>query len=192
MNENQTHKCPQCGKDSESVAAIHYNQTQTTEEGGSFSGVGIGITPTGAAPVIGGGSYGGTKTVQSKLAEMFYEPKKINNASNIAILFILVIPCFYFGLSFIKDLFPSNHQNSIFEYFSIISYFLTALLSILAITIFLKTSTEDSEYNTHVYPKEIERFNTLRYCKDCHTISDPQGHTKTASKEGYLKLLRME
>lgn len=196
MNK-QHNTCPKCNSIGQSVAAINYNQTQTSEEEGSFSGLGVGMAPTGPTPVFGGGSYGSTNTTQTKLAKIFKEPQKKNDSFYAALGVITIALCgsfiLFFLIDYLADNKSKNNENiqSVFNFIHtpLFIYLLIVTTSVATLYYFLTYLKKDNDYNNNIYPKEITRFNELRYCENCHIIFDNNQNHEVASDEGYSKIL---
>lgn len=203
MSEIKSCVCPKCSSYGESVAAINYNQTKVWDKDGTFSGVGVGLTTSGPGIGFGMGSYSEEGVSQTKIAKTFEEPKRSNNLNAIIVMLgvifvaILMAPTALEAVSGANLVASASHSSpKSFQNFlssdikTVIFSILPIAFLVLVIHVVFKTMKSDDKYNAKVYPKKVERFNELRYCKNCNIIFDPEGNYENASEDGYSKMLR--
>lgn len=200
MNENKNCVCPKCSSSGESVAAIHYNQTQVWDKDGTFSGVGVGLTTSGPGIGLGVGNYYEEGVTQTKIAKTFDEPKRANNLGSVLLILGIILvgivsaPSVLSGMSNVSHVPVSSNSLSFDKLINSdlnrVMFSIMPILFIgLAIRVIFKTINKDDNYNAKVYPEKVKRFNELRYCKNCNIIFDYNGNYENASEDGYSKML---
>ena len=53
----------------------------------------------------------------------------------------------------------------------------------------LRNQKEEDRLNKEVWPKQVHRYNQLRYCENCHILFDTQGRSADGSELGFSQMM---
>lgn len=196
-------KCPLCSDPGKSVAAINYAETQRWVKHGSFSGAGVGIGTGGLGVGVGGGTYAEQGELQTKRADIFEEPAQFTKPVFGLVLFGAIGALMY---SFIPTMFgalmPATSVQASGNGLNLdqVARALAPVLSVVGPLVGLlfggvmlmrasNNQQEEDELNAEVLPKQIERYNQLRYCEACHVLFDNQGRSEQGNAIGFGKMM---
>lgn len=195
--------CPKCNGSTKSVAAMNYAETQLWNKSGRFSGSGVGIGTGGIGVGVGGGTYSESGTMSSKRAAKFNEPVHFDINMGPIITGFLVIVVLYLlptmlsimtaavgGDSTSQTVMPFT-TDQVTDLLKYVIPFIVLILFIINMTNYQKEVRRVEHLNNVVYPKQLERYNELRYCENCHILFDDKGNKENANEFGFDKLMNM-
>ena len=192
-----SHICPKCSQKAQSLAAINYKETTFANTQGSFSGAGIG---TGGI-MLGGGTYSGHTTTQTKRAEKLGEPGEFQlPVASLMIVGTVVGMALMTGPKIFGDMMSASSDNvsATANLAPVIDIAVKALpfIAIYIIGLFLyrayKNQETNDKLNETVLPKLQDRYASLGYCEHCHVIFDENGIFEPANESGYNKMMAIE
>lgn len=197
--------CPKCNGTSKSVAAMNYAETQLWNKSGRFSGSGVGIGTGGIGVGIGGGTYSESGTMSSKRAAKFNEPVQFDINAGPLIAGLIVIFTLYMlptVFSVMMTAVGGDNYNQatpqlpftteqITKLLGYVTPFLVLLYMIITFKNYQAEVSRVEHLNTVVYPKQLERYNELRYCENCHILFDEKGNKENANEFGFDKLMNI-
>lgn len=193
--------CPKCSHSGVSIAAMHYKETQQWQKSGSFSGSGIGIGTGGIGVGVGGGTYSETGEIATKRANVFSEPTPYS-VPILPLILPLVLILFTINslpmmMDFLQSMAPNGRDNlnmeGIYPLISVFNKYVAPAYGVFIIFMILrnlfKAQKEENTLNTTVYPKQLERYNEIRYCENCHSLYDHNNNAENANHIGMEKLM---
>lgn len=208
MPQYKVCNCPKCHHAGISVGAMHYRETQQWHKSGTFSGSGIGIGTGGIGVGFGGGTYSESGEIATKRANKFAEPGRYEVPFLHLILPLIIVifainslPMF---MNIMQSMIAANGQNThsaqlnidsiqpvinFFNYYIAPVYIVFLLFKI--IRTMKKAQEQEEHLNTEVYPKQLDRYNELRYCENCHTLYDHNNNAENANEFGMQKMMQI-
>lgn len=204
MTQYKVCNCPKCNHLGVSVAAMNYKETQQWHKSGNFSGSGIGIGTGGLGYGVGSGSYSETGEIATKRANTFSEPEPFSVPILHLILPLIISLIAINSLPMMMEMMNSiaagqgaNTSNINPEAFMPIIGFFNKYIApaygvFLIIMIFKKIMSaqkEEEHLNSVVYPKQLDRYNELRYCENCHTLYDHNNNAENANPVGMERMM---
>ena len=63
------------------------------------------------------------------------------------------------------------------------------LIGGMAVMTALRNQKEEDRLNKEVWPKQVHRYNQLRYCEHCHILFDAQGRSADGSEMGFSQMM---
>jgi hypothetical protein len=195
--------CPRCNHTGVSVAAMHYKETQQWHKSGSFSGSGVGITTGGLGFGVGGGSYSETGEIASKRANEFSKPEPFHvPVAGMVITAFIVVASINLSpalIDMLQSMNPNpdanmvNMRDSFQPMIDFFNHYIAPVigLGIIGSLVFkLKSAMHhEEELNTIEYPKQLKRYNELRYCENCNSLYDSQNNAEDANEIGMSKMM---
>jgi len=201
---NESMKCPECKAEGRYVAAIHYEETTTSNSRGYASGSGVGVGMGGDAGVFaGGGSTCSTSVSQTERAKLFPPPEATiseearSEFRKGALLFAL-IPFLSLGYSLsVSDAKTEPHLKTIASALEFIDppwvFFIGTMIALAVFTQAFfrsgKLKEKMDKVNNESLPKRIKRYNEIIYCGKCHTLYTLNNESTKATDEGFQSLM---
>lgn len=200
--------CPRCNHLGISVAAMHYKETQQWHKSGSFSGSGGVVGTFGIGLGSGNGSYSENGEAATKRANTFSAPERISLSSDAIVLGALMTIVALVSVPFMLDLAQAMGNNAhvpienmslffkvkslIQQYWPFVALPLMFILILKLITGVKKVEQQESLLNQTIYPKQLARYNELRYCENCNSIYDHNAYAEDANEIGMNKMMSIE
>ncbi len=205
MPQYKVCNCPRCHHSGISVGAMHYRETQQWHKSGTFSGSGIGVGTGGIGVGFGSGTYSESGEIATKRANEFAEPQpytvQFMHLILPLIISLIAINGFPFLFQMMSSMAPQGNAHANFDIEQLtpfISFFNTYVVPLYGVFTFIiiirrviKSQQEEHELNTTLYPKQLERYNELRYCENCHTIYDHNNNAENANEIGMNKMMQI-
>lgn len=202
MPQYKVCNCPRCHSKGISVGAMHYKETQQWHKSGEFSGSGVGIGTGGLGFGMGSGTYSESGEIATKRANEFSEPQPYSVpilGLILPLVFALIgVNGFPVMLDMFQSMAPGNTRGSfdmtaINSFASIFNTYIAPVYCVLIVFMIIKNirkaQVEEEHLNNVVYPQQLERYNELRYCENCHTLYDHNNNAEDANHIGMSKLM---
>ena len=181
--------CPRCNApNGRSVASMNYAETQVWNKSGTFTGSGIGIGPGGIGVGFGGGRYEEEGKSATKRAAAFDEPGRAETPIGPIVLLVglvglgvMMAPRFSYILG--GSTAGNKAIGSLPSWDDVPGWIIyVGIIAVAALALYLinRTKQHDDHHNGTVYPKQLARYQELRYCEDCHTLFDSHGNAVDA------------
>lgn len=191
--------CPRCNSAGRSVAAMNYAETQRWDKRGTFSGSGVGIGAGGIGVGFGGGTYSEHGEQQTKRADVFEEPARFAKPVLGVVFFGMVAMAAYSsGPSLLGDMFAASSSDSepmtklsssLMPVLTVVGPILALLIGGITLMTALRNQKEEDQLNKEIWPKQIHRYNQLRYCESCHILFDSKGRSADGSELGFSQMM---
>lgn len=178
------------------MAAMNYAETQVWDKTGTFSGSGVGIGSGGIGIGMGGGTFTEHGEEKSKRAAVFREPERYA-LPFVGVLFAGLFAAFFLssGADVVTAIAPPVDTSSGNPMDNLAVVLLPALkvigpiagLAIFGTNVFkaFENQKEEDRLNNEVLPKEVRRYNELRYCESCNLLFDAKGRSAEGSAIGF-------
>lgn len=191
--------CPRCNSAGRSVAAMNYAETQRWDKRGTFSGSGVGIGTGGIGVGFGGGTYSEHGEQQTKRADVFEEPAQFVKPVFGVVVFGMIAMAAYSSVpSLLGDMVATSSgstdpmsklSSNLMPVLTVIAPVVALLIGGVAVTTALRNQKEEDRLNKEVWPKQVHRYNQLRYCENCHILFDSQGRSADGSELGFAQMM---
>ena len=171
-NTLHTCTCPRCNSAGRSVAAMNYAETQRWDKRGTFSGSGVGIGTGGIGIGFGGGTYSEHGEQQTKRADVFEEPARFAKPVLGVVVFGMIVMAAYSSApGILGDMATSSGadpmselSSSLMPVLAVVAPVVALLIGGMAVMTALRNQKEEDRLNKEVWPKQVHRYNQLRYC----------------------------
>lgn len=207
--------CPRCGHVGRSVAAMHYQETTVWDVSGRFTGAGVGVGTGGLGVGVMSGTMSQTGEGGTRRAHVFAEPHATSSHSAfillmgmvVAMAFYLVPRVMHFLLTHDYVPLPAHDTGPTFTtlvadprpqfpawVWTVITAVSICGALVLAWKAYRMAQQEDQEtdyHNATEWQRQLQRYNTLRYCSTCHTLYDTDHHAVDATASGFRYLLSL-
>lgn len=191
--------CPRCNSAGRSVAAMNYAETQRWDKRGTFSGSGVGIGAGGISVGFGGGNYSEHGEQQTKRADVFEEPAQFAKpVLGVAVFGMIAVAAYSSAPSLLGDMVATSSggtgpisklSGSLAPIFTVLAPVVALLIGGMAVVTALRNQKEEDRLNKKVWPKQVHRYNQLRYCENCHILFDAQGRSADGSQLGFSQMM---
>ncbi|MBP7236256.1 MAG: hypothetical protein KA991_06090 [Bifidobacterium sp.] len=196
-NTLHTCTCPRCNSAGRSVAAMNYAETQRWDKRGTFSGSGVGIGTGGIGIGFGGGTYSEHGEQQTKRADVFEEPARFAKPVLGVVVFGMIVMAAYSSApGILGDMATSSGadpmselSSSLMPVLAVVAPVVALLIGGMAVMTALRNQKEEDRLNKEVWPKQVHRYNQLRYCEHCHILFDAQGRSADGSEMGFSQMM---
>ncbi len=191
--------CPRCNSAGRSVAAMNYAETQRWDKRGTFSGSGVGIGTGGIGVGFGGGTYSEHGEQQTKRADVFEEPAQfVKPVFGVVVFGMIAMAAYSLAPSLLGDMVATSSgstdpmsklSSNLMPVLTVIAPVVALLIGGVAVTTALRNQKEEDRLNKEVWPKQVRRYNQLRYCENCHILFDSQGRSADGSELGFAQMM---
>lgn len=180
---------------------MNYAETLRGDKRGTFSGSGMGIGTGGIGVGFGGGTYFEQGEQQTKRADVFEEPAKFAKPVLGIVVFGMIAMAVYSSApSLLGDMVATSSgstdptrisklSGSLMPILTVLAPVAALLLGGMALVLALRNQKEKDWLNKEVWPKQIHRYNQLRYCENCHILFDSQGRFADGSELGFAQMM---
>lgn len=83
----------------------------------------------------------------------------------------------------------SKLSGSLMPILTVIAPVAALLIGGMAVVTALRNQKEEDRLNKEVWPKQVHRYNQLRYCESCHILFDSQGRSADGSELGFSQMM---
>ena len=83
----------------------------------------------------------------------------------------------------------SDFSNTLMELITFLAPIAAVLGFVTLVMTGVQNKRREDRLNKEVWPKQVHRYNALRYCERCHLLFDPQGRSAGGSEQGFAKMM---